>query len=94
MSCTLKRLPTFVRCNAKPIKVQAVTNTPSLISLQALPPEDYTKLEFVDNTIGTNIPKAFVPSIEKVGICRAPQNTRVKCTTVPESRQFHAPIDV
>ncbi|XP_019327663.1 PREDICTED: elongation factor G, mitochondrial [Aptenodytes forsteri] len=33
--------------------------------LEPLDPEDYTKLEFEDRTIGTNIPKQFVPAIEK-----------------------------
>jgi len=34
--------------------------------LEPLDPEDYTKLEFEDRTIGTNIPKQFVPAVEKV----------------------------
>ncbi|NWU63829.1 EFGM factor, partial [Pterocles burchelli] len=33
--------------------------------LEPLEPEDYTKLEFEDRTIGTNIPKQFVPAVEK-----------------------------
>uniref|UniRef100_A0A672UI92 Elongation factor G, mitochondrial n=1 Tax=Strigops habroptila TaxID=2489341 RepID=A0A672UI92_STRHB len=33
--------------------------------LEPLDPEDYTKVEFEDRTIGTNIPKQFVPAIEK-----------------------------
>ncbi|NXL58498.1 EFGM factor, partial [Chordeiles acutipennis] len=33
--------------------------------LEPLDPEDYTKIEFEDRTIGTNIPKQFVPAIEK-----------------------------
>ncbi|XP_074154182.1 elongation factor G, mitochondrial [Sminthopsis crassicaudata] len=33
--------------------------------LEPLEPENYTKLEFVDNTFGTNIPKQFIPAIEK-----------------------------
>ncbi|KAF1568716.1 Elongation factor G, mitochondrial, partial [Eudyptes chrysocome] len=33
--------------------------------LEPLDPEDYTKLEFEDRTVGTNIPKQFVPAIEK-----------------------------
>ncbi|KAM9031601.1 elongation factor G, mitochondrial [Sarcophilus harrisii] len=33
--------------------------------LEPLEPENYTKLEFVDNTYGTNIPKQFIPAIEK-----------------------------
>ena len=39
--------------------------------LEPLDPEDYTKLEFEDRTIGTNIPKQFVPAVEKVrsGLC-------------------------
>lgn len=27
--------------------------------------EQYTKLEFEDQTVGTNIPKQFVPAVEK-----------------------------
>lgn len=34
--------------------------------LEPLDPENYTKLEFEDRTVGTNIPKQFVPAIEKV----------------------------
>ncbi|XP_054690768.1 elongation factor G, mitochondrial [Grus americana] len=33
--------------------------------LEPLDPQDYTKLEFEDRTIGTNIPKQFVPAVEK-----------------------------
>ncbi|KAM7413042.1 hypothetical protein PAMA_020430 [Pampus argenteus] len=33
--------------------------------LEPMESEDYTKLEFDDQTIGTNIPKQFVPAIEK-----------------------------
>ncbi|XP_042311910.1 elongation factor G, mitochondrial [Sceloporus undulatus] len=33
--------------------------------LEPLEPESYTKLEFEDRTVGTNIPKQFVPAIEK-----------------------------
>ncbi|XP_067222308.1 elongation factor G, mitochondrial [Chanodichthys erythropterus] len=33
--------------------------------LEPLDPENYTKLEFSDETIGTNIPKQFVPAVEK-----------------------------
>ncbi|NXW27346.1 EFGM factor, partial [Phaetusa simplex] len=33
--------------------------------LEPLDPEDYTKLEFEDRTVGTNIPKQFVPAVEK-----------------------------
>ena len=38
------------------------------ISSQPLPAEEYTKLEFEDQTTGTNIPKQFIPGIEKVNI--------------------------
>lgn len=34
--------------------------------LEPLESEHYTKLEFEDQTIGTNIPKQFVPAVEKV----------------------------
>uniref|UniRef100_A0A2I3NBD1 Elongation factor G, mitochondrial n=1 Tax=Papio anubis TaxID=9555 RepID=A0A2I3NBD1_PAPAN len=33
--------------------------------LEPLDPEDYTKLEFSDETFGSNIPKQFVPAVEK-----------------------------
>ncbi|XP_020647439.3 elongation factor G, mitochondrial [Pogona vitticeps] len=33
--------------------------------LEPLDPEEYTKVEFEDRTVGTNIPKQFVPSVEK-----------------------------
>ncbi len=33
--------------------------------LQPLPPEENTKVIFVDETVGTNVPKQFVPHIEK-----------------------------
>uniref|UniRef100_A0A8C5W7W5 Elongation factor G, mitochondrial n=1 Tax=Leptobrachium leishanense TaxID=445787 RepID=A0A8C5W7W5_9ANUR len=33
--------------------------------LEPLEPENYTKLEFEDRTVGTNVPKQFVPAIEK-----------------------------
>ncbi|XP_076591702.1 elongation factor G, mitochondrial [Chaetodon auriga] len=33
--------------------------------LEPLEPENYTKLEFEDQTIGTNIPKQFVPAVER-----------------------------
>lgn len=34
--------------------------------LEPLESEHYTKLEFEDQTVGTNIPKQFVPAVEKV----------------------------
>nr|XP_060623607.1 elongation factor G, mitochondrial [Anolis sagrei ordinatus] len=33
--------------------------------VEPLEPENYTKLEFEDRTVGTNVPKQFVPVIEK-----------------------------
>ncbi|XP_023589632.1 elongation factor G, mitochondrial isoform X2 [Trichechus manatus latirostris] len=33
--------------------------------LEPLDPENYTKLEFLDETFGSNIPKQFVPAVEK-----------------------------
>ncbi|XP_074860187.1 elongation factor G, mitochondrial [Carettochelys insculpta] len=33
--------------------------------LEPLDPENYTQVEFQDKTIGTNVPKQFVPSVEK-----------------------------
>jgi len=33
--------------------------------LEPLPPDEYTKVEFSDKTSGTNVPKQFVPAIEK-----------------------------
>lgn len=34
--------------------------------LEPLAPEEYTKLEFSDETFGSNVPKQFVPAVEKV----------------------------
>lgn len=36
--------------------------------LEPLEPEHYTKLEFEDQTIGTNVPKQFIPAVEKVSL--------------------------
>lgn len=36
------------------------------LNLQPLNVEQYTKVEFVDETIGMNIPKNYLPAIEKV----------------------------
>ncbi|XP_017280245.1 elongation factor G, mitochondrial [Kryptolebias marmoratus] len=33
--------------------------------LQPLEPESFTKLEFEDRTVGTNVPKQFIPAVEK-----------------------------
>ncbi|XP_012289242.1 elongation factor G, mitochondrial [Orussus abietinus] len=33
--------------------------------VEPLPPNENTKIEFVDNTVGTNIPKQFIPGIQK-----------------------------
>ncbi|XP_012498362.1 PREDICTED: elongation factor G, mitochondrial [Propithecus coquereli] len=33
--------------------------------LEPLDPENYTKLEFADETFGSNVPKQFVPAVEK-----------------------------
>ncbi|XP_053316367.1 elongation factor G, mitochondrial [Spea bombifrons] len=33
--------------------------------LEPLEPENYTKLEFEDRTVGTNVPKQFVPAVER-----------------------------
>ncbi|CAO2612939.1 Elongation factor G, mitochondrial [Lemmus lemmus] len=37
--------------------------------LEPLAPEEYTKLEFSDETFGANVPKQFVPAVEKVIMC-------------------------
>jgi len=34
-------------------------------TLEPLPPSENTKVEFIDATMGTNVPKQFVPAIEK-----------------------------
>lgn len=51
--------------------------------LEPLDPQDFTKLEFEDRTIGTNIPKQFVPAVEKV-------QTSVCDTENPDSPCFPA----
>ncbi|XP_019358756.1 PREDICTED: elongation factor G, mitochondrial [Gavialis gangeticus] len=33
--------------------------------LEPLEPENYTKLEFKDQTMGTNVPQSFIPAVEK-----------------------------
>lgn len=45
--------------------------------LEPLESEHYTKLEFEDQTIGTNIPKQFIPAIEKVCFAK-PEGIRVE----------------
>ena len=35
--------------------------------LEPLDAEASTKVEFEDQTVGTNVPKQFVPAVEKVG---------------------------
>lgn len=40
-------------------------------ALEPLAPEEYTKLEFSDETFGSNVPKQFVPAVEKV-LCSKP----------------------
>lgn len=35
------------------------------ILFQPLPPHENTKLVFKDETVGTNVPKTFVPAVEK-----------------------------
>ena len=34
--------------------------------LEPLESEEFTKLEFEDQTVGTNVPKQFVPAVERV----------------------------
>ncbi len=50
----------------------ATTKTMPLILFQKLPEESLTKVEFVDATVGMNIPKSFIPSIEKVVLSALP----------------------
>lgn len=38
--------------------------------LEPLDPENYTKLEFTDDTFGTNVPKQFIPAVEKVNLSK------------------------
>lgn len=46
--------------------------------LEPLEPEHYTKLEFEDQTIGTNVPKQFIPAVEKVRLHRSSEHLDVK----------------
>lgn len=41
------------------------SNYNSAFLFQPLPPNENTKIVFVDETVGTNVPKQFVPHIEK-----------------------------
>ena len=46
--------------------------------LEPLPPELYSKTEFVDETVGTNVPKSFIPAIKK-GFNNACENGGLLC---------------
>ena len=43
-----------------------IKNLTSVVHLQPMPEESLTENQFEDATIGMNIPKNFIPSIEKV----------------------------
>lgn len=45
-----------------------ISSMPNL--LQPLPPEENTKLIFRDKTTGNNIPKSYIPAIERVRLSR------------------------
>lgn len=56
-----------------------------------MPQESLTELEFVDETVGMNIPKNFIPSIEKV---TATWNCAFQWDAIYEYKNsFHAHID-
>lgn len=52
--------------------------------LEPLDPENYTKLEFSDETFGANIPKQFVPAVEKV----KNNNKKLSCIFFLNQKQF------
>ena len=56
-----------------------------------MPQESLTELEFVDETVGMNIPKNFIPSIEKVTVT---WNCAFQWDAIYEYKNsFHAHID-
>ena len=50
-----------------------ISSMPNL--LQPLPPEENTKLIFRDKTTGNNIPKSYIPAIERVRLSRKKNET-------------------
>lgn len=55
--------------------------------LEPLDAENYTKVEFEDQTIGTNIPKQFVPAVEKASflICDLSVSLQNTCKRLSRS---------
>jgi hypothetical protein len=54
------------------------------IFVQPLPPHQNTCVEFVDETTGTNVPKQFIPGVEKgfMQMCEKGMNLVLICTFV------------
>ena len=48
--------------------IESYYQTNFIILFQPLPVESNTKIEFKDKTVGTNVPKNYIPSIETVSI--------------------------
>lgn len=52
-----------------------ISSMPTGNLLQPLPPEENTKLIFRDKTTGNNIPKSYIPAIERVRLSRKKNET-------------------
>lgn len=55
--------------------------------LEPLDPENYTKLEFSDETFGANVPKQFVPAVEKVKNTQTNKHKKLYCIKKKNQKQ-------